>query len=62
MSYNSEHTGEQVDGLLKKAGLMNVVAEDVGEGVEAPEITYVTKGEMDSAISQAITTTLNTEV
>ena len=69
MSYNSKYTGKQVDDLLDQVeGLSNidlseyVTAEDAGEEIDDVESPFVTKAELDLAISEAITTTLNTEV
>jgi hypothetical protein len=69
MSYNSKYTGKQVDDLLDQVeGLSNidlseyVTAEDAGEEIDGVESPFVTKAELDLAISEAITTTLNTEV
>lgn len=52
MSYNSKYTGKQVDDLLDQVEYLSNI--DLSE--------YVTKAELDLAISEAITTTLNTEV
>lgn len=69
MSYNSKYTGKQVDDLLDQVeGLSTtdlseyVTAEDIGEDIDDVESPFVTKVELDLAISEAITTTLNTEV
>lgn len=62
MSYNSKYTGEEVESAIGKVkelaeGLSNVV-EKVGD----IEKDYVTQVNLNEAIQQAITTTLNTEV
>lgn len=69
MSYNSKYTGKQVDDLLDQVeGLSNidlreyVTAEDAGEVIDEVESPFITKVELDAAISEAITITLNTEV
>lgn len=53
---------EGVQEVLDKATELNVTAVDTSEEVEEPDISYVTKQELDNAIASAITTTLNTEV
>ena len=53
---------EGVQEVLDKATELNVSAVDTSEEVEEPDISYVTKQELDNAIASAITTTLNTEV
>lgn len=69
MSYNSKYTGKQVEDLFDQVeGLSNidlsefVTAEDAGEEIDDIGLPFVTKAELDLAISEAITTTLNTEV
>lgn len=62
MGYNSKYTGEEVEGAIDKVQILNVAAVDANGEVEEPDIEYVTKIELDNAIAQAITTTLNTEV
>lgn len=69
MSYKSKYKGAELEALLDKVeGLSNidlseyVTAEDVGEEIDDVEFSFVTKAELDAAISEAITTTLNTEV
>jgi hypothetical protein len=62
MSYNSKYKGKDVEEAIDKVAKLNVAAVDLGEEVEEPELDYVTKTELDNAIAQAITTTLNTEV
>lgn len=39
-----------------------VTTEDIDEEIDDVELSFVTKAELDAAISEAITTTLNTEV
>ena len=62
MSYNSKYTGREVEEAIDKVEELNVAIVDVGEGVEEPELDYVTRTELDNAIASAITTTLNTAV
>lgn len=62
MSYNSKYKGTEVEEALDKVAKLNVKAIDLGEEVEEPQLDYVTRTELDNAIAQAITTTLNTEV
>lgn len=54
MSYNSKYTGAEVEALLDKAG-------NTYTKTEANDL-FATKTEVDNAIANAITTTLNTEV
>lgn len=62
MSYNSKYTGAEVEGLLDKTTDLNISAVDLGESVEDVELNYITQPELDTAIANAITTVLNTEV
>ena len=62
MSYNSKYTGREVEEAIDKVEELNVAIVDSGEEVEEPELDYVTREELDNAIAQAITDTLNTAV
>lgn len=69
MSYNSKYTGQQVEKLLDQVESLSnidlseyVTAEDAGEVIDEVESPFVTKADLDAAISEAITTTLNTKV
>ena len=62
MSYNSKYTGREVEEVIDKVEELNVAIVDVGEGVEEPELDYVTRTELENAIASAITTILNTAV
>lgn len=62
MSYNSKYTGKEVEESLDKVKSLNISAVDADEEVDEPTLDYVTKSELDNAIEQAITTTLNTSV
>ena len=62
MSYDSKYTGKQVEDLLDKTTELNISAVDLGESVEDVELPYITQLELDTAIANAITTTLNTAV
>lgn len=52
----------KADTALQSIPSEYVTAEDVGEDIDDVEPLFVTKAELDAAISEAITTTLNTEV
>lgn len=54
MSYNSKYTGAEVEALLDKVG-------NTYTKTESDEL-FATKTEVNEAIANAITTTLNTEV
>ena len=62
MSYNSKYTGQEVEQLLDKTGKINVSAEDAGVEIDDVIFGYATTQYVDDAISNAIVTTLNTEV
>lgn len=62
MSYNSKYKGAELEEAIGKVAELNVTIVDLGEEVEGPELDYVTRAELDNAIVQAITKTLNTEV
>ena len=50
-NYNSKHTGKEVDDAIDMVAMLTDSMVD-----------YVTKSQLENAIAQAITTTLNTEV
>lgn len=58
MAYSGKYKGTEIDDALDKVQILNVSAEDMGEGVDDPDLSYVTKAELDAAIKS----TLNTEV
>lgn len=62
MSYNSKYTGKEVEDAIDKVSVLNVSIVDTNDEVDDPALDYITKAELDSAIAQAITMTLNTEV
>ena len=62
MSYNSKYAGKEVEDAIDKVSVLNVSIVDSGDEVDDPELDYITKAELDNAIAQAITSTLNTEV
>lgn len=62
MSYNSKYNGAEVEEAIDKVAELNVAIVDAGEEVEEPELDYVTRTELENAIAQAITDTLNTAV
>ena len=62
MEYNSKYKVAEIEGLLDKTTELNISSVDLGESVEDVELPYITQHELDTAIANAITTTLNTEV
>lgn len=65
MSYNSKYKGAEVEEALDKFAngkVGTIGAVDTNESVDEPEMDYVTKSELNDALAQAITNTLNTEV
>ena len=62
MEYNSKYKVAEIEGLLDKTTDLNISAVDLGESVEDVELNYITQLELDTAIANAITTVLNTEV
>lgn len=62
MSYNSKFTGKEIEDAIDKVSILNINIVDTDEEVDEPTLDYVTKSELDNAIEQAITTTLNTSV
>jgi hypothetical protein len=62
MSYNSKYTGQEVEELLDKTNELNVSAVDSSIEVDDVVLEYATIQYVDTAITSAITTALNTEV
>jgi hypothetical protein len=62
MSYNSKYTGREVEELLDKTNELNVSAVDSSIEVDDVVLEYATIQYVDTAITSAITTALNTEV
>lgn len=62
MSYNSKYTGQEVENAIDKVAELNVGIVDANDSIDDPELEYITKTELDNAIAQAITKTLNTSV
>ena len=48
MSYNSKYTGKDVDDAIGKVEELNVAIVDAGEGIEEPELDYVTRKVKDA--------------
>lgn len=65
LTINSEYKGAEIEEVLDKFAngkVGTISAVNTNENVDDPEMQYVTKQELDNALTQAITTTLNTEV
>lgn len=62
MAYKGKYKGKEIDDAIDKVAELNMTIVETNEEVEEPQLDYITKADLDSAIAQAITTTLNTAV
>jgi hypothetical protein len=62
MGYNSKYKSSRIEELLDKTSELNIVAVETGAEVDDVVLEYATIQYVDDAITEAIITTLNTEV